>query len=135
MTLDQTKYDQMLQKISSKQAFDLTGKIALITGASRGIGMAVAHLFAEFGAEVIVSSRKQESIQSVADEIIARGGKARAIACHIGDTEAVKQLMANIREQYGVLDILVNNAAANPYFGHILDTDEGALRKTIEVNL
>ena len=135
MTLDQTKYDQMLQKISSKQAFDLTGKIALITGASRGIGMAVAHLFAEFGAEVIVSSRKQESVQSVADEIIARGGKARAIACHIGDTEAVKQLMANIREQYGVLDILVNNAAANPYFGHILDTDEGALRKTIEVNI
>ena len=135
MTLDPIKYNQMLKKITSKQAFDLTGKVALITGASRGIGMAVAHLFAEFGAEVIVSSRKQESVQTVADSIIEKGGKAHAIACHIGNAEAVSQLMLTIKQQFGALDILVNNAAANPYFGHILDTDEGALRKTIEVNI
>jgi NAD(P)-dependent dehydrogenase (short-subunit alcohol dehydrogenase family) len=135
MSLDPVEYKQLLGKISSRQAFDLTGKTALITGASRGIGMAVANLFAEFGAKVIVSSRKQDSVQAVADSIVEKGGKAEAIACHIGDAQAVSSLMNQIREQYGALDILVNNAAANPYFGHILDTDEGALKKTIEVNI
>jgi len=130
-----TQNEQMLNKISSAKVFDLTGKVALITGASRGIGEAVAHLFAVFGAEVIVSSRRQESVQAVADAINDKGGKAHAIACHIGDTEAVSQMMTSIKQQFGALDILVNNAAANPYFGHILDTDEGALRKTIEVNI
>ncbi|MFT5520609.1 MAG: NAD(P)-dependent dehydrogenase (short-subunit alcohol dehydrogenase family) [Enterobacterales bacterium] len=135
MTMDPVKYQQMLTKISSNQAFDLTGKVALITGASRGIGLAVANLFAEFGAEVIVSSRKQESLDEVAASINAKGGKAHAMACHIGDAEAVGELMSNIKKQFGRLDILVNNAATNPYFGHILDTNESAIRKTVEVNI
>jgi NAD(P)-dependent dehydrogenase (short-subunit alcohol dehydrogenase family) len=135
MTSDQDKYKQMLNKVASTQAFDLTGKVALITGASRGIGKAVAELFAAFGAEVIVSSRKQGSVEAVAESIIAKGGKAKAIACHIGDADAVRKLMAEIKQQYGALDILVNNAATNPYFGHILDTEESAIRKTVEVNI
>jgi len=135
MTIDATQYEQLLTKITSTKVFDLSGKVALITGASRGIGKAVAELFAEFGAEVIVSSRKQDALQLVADSINANGGKAHAMACHIGDSAAVSKLMGQIKQDFGRLDILVNNAAANPYFGHILDTDEGAIAKTVEVNI
>jgi len=127
--------DEMIEKISGANAFDLTGKTALITGASRGIGEAVARLFAKFGAEVIVSSRRQEGVQAVADSINADGGKAHAMACHIGEAEAVKKVMSDIKEKFGKLDILVNNAAANPYFGHVMDTDESAIRKTVDVNI
>ncbi len=126
---------ETITKISSKNAFDLSGKTALITGASRGIGEAVARLFAINGAEVIVSSRKAESVQAIADSINDDGGKAHAIACHIGDEEAVQTLMKDIQSRFGQLDILVNNAAANPYFGHILDTPMSAVKKTVEVNI
>lgn len=115
--------------------FDLTSKIALVTGASRGIGEAIARLLASQGAEVIISSRKQEDCQAVADSINAEGGKASAHACHIGDMDSIASLFAMIRERFGRLDILINNAATNPYFGHILDTDPVAFEKTYEVNL
>jgi NAD(P)-dependent dehydrogenase (short-subunit alcohol dehydrogenase family) len=95
-------------------SFDLTGRIALVTGASRGIGEAIARAFAQYGAQVIVSSRKQEACEAVAAEINASGGKARAIACHIGDMDALQLLFARVREDYGRLDVLVNNAATNP---------------------
>ncbi|WP_346839412.1 SDR family oxidoreductase [Microbulbifer sp. SAOS-129_SWC] len=115
--------------------FDLTGKIALVTGASRGIGEAIARLLAEQGAHVLVSSRKIEGCQGVADAIVAAGGKAEALPCHIGDMQEIERAFADIRERYGRLDILVNNAATNPYFGHILDTDLGAFQKTVDVNI
>ncbi|WP_026374839.1 SDR family oxidoreductase [Aestuariibacter salexigens] len=115
--------------------FDLTGKVALITGASRGIGEAIAHLLAAYGAEVIVSSRKIDGCEAVAQAIRDKGGKARALACHVGDMQQIEDTFKNIRANEGKLDILVNNAAANPYFGHILDTDLGAYNKTVEVNL
>ncbi len=134
MTTD-GNYKQMIEKISGTSAFDLTGRVALITGASRGIGLAVAKLFAEYGAEVIVSSRKIEALEAVVEDIRSNGGKAHAMVCHIGNAEAVSQLMSQIKEKFGKLDILVNNAAANPYFGHILDTGESAVRKTVEVNI
>ena len=127
--------DAQLNKISSTNCFDLTGKTALITGASRGIGAAVARLYAQFGAHVIVSSRKIVNIQPVVDDIIAAGGQATGIACHIGDPDAIASLMAQIKEQFGRLDILVNNAATNPYFGHVLNTDVSAMEKTIDVNI
>lgn len=117
------------------QLFDLTGKVALVTGASRGIGEHIAKLLASSGAHVIVSSRKIDGCQSVVDEIISAGGSAQAIACHIGEMEQIESLFASITEQHGKLDILVNNAAANPYFGHILDTDLGAYQKTVDVNI
>jgi len=115
--------------------FDLTGRIALVTGASRGIGAAIARLLAEQGAHVIVSSRKLDGCQAVVDEIVAADGSAEALACHIGDMEAIEKIFATIRERHGRLDILVNNGATNPYFGPILDTDLGAFTKTVEVNL
>ena len=115
--------------------FDLSGKTALITGASRGIGKAIAELLAEQGAHVIISSRKVEGCAAVAGEIEARGGSAEAMACHIGDLQQIQDAIAQIREKHGKLDILVNNAAINPYFGHILDTPPDAFQKTIDVNM
>jgi NAD(P)-dependent dehydrogenase (short-subunit alcohol dehydrogenase family) len=115
--------------------FDLSGKIALVTGASRGIGQAIAELLAEQGAHVIISSRRQEDCEKVAQSIIDSGGSAEAIACHIGELQEIENIFATIRERHGKLDILINNAATNPYFGHILDTDIGAFQKTIDVNI
>jgi NAD(P)-dependent dehydrogenase (short-subunit alcohol dehydrogenase family) len=119
----------------STNLFDLTGRIALVTGASRGIGEAIAKLLAEQGAHVIVSSRKLEDCESVAAGIRASGGSAEAFACHVGRMEDIAATFSHIREKHGRLDILVNNAAANPYFGHILDTDLAAYNKTVEVNI
>jgi NAD(P)-dependent dehydrogenase (short-subunit alcohol dehydrogenase family) len=116
-------------------SFDLTGRVALVSGASRGIGQAIAEGLAQFGAEVIVSSRKQEACEEVAEGIRTAGGKARALACHLGDMAALDALFTKVKQEYGRLDVLVNNAATNPYYGHILDTDPGAFQKTIDVNI
>jgi len=115
--------------------FDLKGRVALVTGASRGIGEAIAKAYAERGARVIVSSRKQDGCEAVAGAIVAAGGDAVAMACHIGDMEALARLFAAVQERYGRLDVLVNNAATNPYYGHVLDTDLGAFQKTVDVNI
>ncbi|MBF0352871.1 MAG: SDR family oxidoreductase [SAR324 cluster bacterium] len=118
-----------------KNPFDLTGKIALVTGGSRGIGEAIVHLLASQGAHVIVSSRKLDGCQKVVDDIIKDGGTAEALPCHIGEMEQIQQVFQTISAKHGKLDILVNNAAANPYFGHILDTPIDAFQKTLEVNI
>ncbi len=118
-----------------RHPFDLSGKIALVTGASRGIGESIARMLAAHGAFVLVSSRKLEACEAVVRKIEAAGGKAQAIACHIGEMDQIQTLFQTIRETYGRLDILVNNAAANPYFGSILDTDLGAFQKTVDVNI
>ena len=115
--------------------FDLTGKITLVSGASRGIGAAIAKLLARYGAHVIVSSRKQDECAAVAAAIVAAGDKAEAFACHIGRMEDIGALFAHIRATHARLDICVNNAATNPYFGHVLNTDLGAFNKTVEVNV
>lgn len=115
--------------------FDLSDKVALVTGASRGIGENIARLLAKQNARVIISSRKQEDCEKVAASIRDDGGDATALACHIGDLEQISQLFAKIEESFGKLDILVNNAATNPYFGHILDTDLTAYQKTVDVNI
>jgi NAD(P)-dependent dehydrogenase (short-subunit alcohol dehydrogenase family) len=115
--------------------FDLGGKIALVTGASRGIGEAIAKLLAEQGAHVIVSSRRAESCDQVVADIVAAGGSAETMACHIGEMDNIIETFQTIKTKHGKLDILVNNAATNPYFGHILDTDLGAFNKTVDVNI
>lgn len=115
--------------------FDLSGQVALVTGSSRGIGEATAQLLAEHGATVIVSSRKQEACDAVVSAIRQAGGQAHALACHAGDIEAMETLVETIIEQHGRLDILVNNAAANPFFGNVLDTPLEAIDKTLQVNL
>ena len=115
--------------------FDLSGQVALVTGSSRGIGEATAHLLAQHGALVLVSSRKQEACESVAAAIVDAGGRAQAMACHAGDLEAMEKLVQTIVEEHGRLDVLVNNAAANPFFGNVLDTPLEAIDKTLQVNL
>ena len=115
--------------------FDLTGKIALVSGASRGIGAAIAKLLAGQGAHTIVSSRRQADCEAVVDDIVAAGGSAAALACHIGELDQIEALFANVRQKHGRLDVLVNNAAANPYFGSILKTDPTAFQKTVDVNI
>lgn len=115
--------------------FDLTGKIAFVTGASRGIGEAGARMLAAHGAHVIVSSRKAEACDAVTQSIIADGGSAETLVCHIGEVEQIDAAFRTISERHGRLDVLINNAAANPYFGPIVDTDLGAFQKTVDVNI
>jgi NAD(P)-dependent dehydrogenase (short-subunit alcohol dehydrogenase family) len=115
--------------------FNLTGKTALITGASRGIGEAIAHLLAHYGAHVICTSRKLEGCQSVSDAIRAKGLQAEAGAMHIGDTAAIDAVFDGLAAQSRKVDILVNNAAANPYYGPLLDMDLRSFEKILEVNL
>ncbi|WP_332670027.1 SDR family oxidoreductase [Aromatoleum sp.] len=115
--------------------FDLEGKIALVSGASRGIGEEIAKLLAEQGAHVIVSSRKAEDCQRVADAIREAGGRASVLACNVGRMEDIAAAFEQIEKLHGRLDILINNAAANPYYGHVLDTDLAAFTKTVEVNI
>jgi len=126
---------ESMKKIQSKDLFDLKGKIALITGASRGIGEAVARLLSVHGAQVIISSRNQDKLDELAASINADGGQVKAMACHIGDAQAVTGLLDSIKREFGRIDILINNAATNPFFGELLDTPEAAIEKTIEVNI
>ncbi|MDY6832139.1 MAG: SDR family oxidoreductase [Thermodesulfobacteriota bacterium] len=115
--------------------FSLEGKVALITGASRGIGEAIALAVAESGARCILVSRKIEPLQAVVEKIGQAGGKADAVACNVGEMDHLKALFAKIQADYGRLDILVNNAATNPYFGDLLGAEEWAWDKTNAVNL
>ena len=115
--------------------FDLTDKIALVSGASRGIGEEIAHSLARQGAHVIVSSRKIDDCTAVAESIREAGGSAEPFACNVGQLEEIAELFAHIHQAYGRLDISINNAATNPYFGHVLDTDLGAYSKTVDVNI
>jgi NAD(P)-dependent dehydrogenase (short-subunit alcohol dehydrogenase family) len=113
----------------------LQGKTAIVTGASRGIGEAIAVAFAEAGARVVLASRKQQDLDRVAARITAAGGQALALAAHTGKAHDVERLVAAAAERFGGVDVLVNNAATNPYFGPLLDTPEAAWDKTFEVNL
>lgn len=113
----------------------LDGKVAVVTGASQGIGAAIAAGLAAMGAAVVVSSRKQAAVDAVAAELTAAGHRAAACAAHMGDMAAVEALVAFTLETFGGIDIVVNNAAANPVFGPIDQTDAGAFAKIIDVNL
>jgi dehydrogenase/reductase SDR family member 4 len=115
--------------------FDLTGKVAVITGASKGIGEAIAQLYGSAGAQVVVSSRKQEAVDSVARSINDAGGKAKAIACNMGDMNDVQKLITETITAFGRIDILVNNAATNPTFGPVIETNEAAFDKIMNVNV
>jgi NAD(P)-dependent dehydrogenase (short-subunit alcohol dehydrogenase family) len=114
----------------------LEGKLAIVTGASRGIGAAVATAFAREGARVVLTARKAEGVGKVADAINAeRPGAAFPRASHAGNLADVRALVASVVDELGVPDILVNNAATNPHFGPMLTIDDGAWAKTFEVNL
>ncbi len=115
--------------------FDLTGKVALITGASRGIGQAIAEAYAAAGAQVVLAGRKQPGLDAVAEIIREAGGEALPIAAHTGSLEAVEALVAKATEAYGGVDIVVNNAATNPHFGPILTAEESHWDKTLDVKV
>ena len=115
--------------------FQLDGKVALFTGASKGIGEAMARGLAEFGAKVVVSSRKQEAVDAVANSFKADGLDAVGVAANMGNTQDIHALVDKTIETYGGIDIVINNAAANPVFGPIQHTDERAFDKIIDVNL
>ncbi len=115
--------------------FSLKDRIALISGASRGIGESIAKTLAENGAHCILVSRKIEGLQAVADAIRSKGGKADPIACHMGELDQIEKLFIDVEEKYGKLDILVNNAATNPFFGEMLQVTDSVWDKTLDVNL
>lgn len=117
------------------QMFDISGKVAIVTGASRGIGQAIAEAFAEAGAKVVLASRKQDALNAVMGNIKAKGGEALAVAAHNGDKPQLQALVRQTVEAFGRVDILVNNAATNPHFGTLLEAEDSMWQKTIEVNL
>lgn len=118
-----------------RDIFSLEGRVALVTGASRGIGEAIAKTLAENGAKIILTARRIEGLTRVTEEIVAGGGSATAIACHLGEMDQISRLFDQIRSEYGKLDILINNAGTNPFFGDVLSADEKAWDKTVDVNL
>lgn len=120
---------------SIKARFNLTGKVAIVTGASKGIGESIARGLAEFGAKVMVSSRKQDAVDAVAKTIQAAGGEADAFAAHAGSTADLHALVDKTVARFGGVDIIVNNAAANPVFGPIVMADEGVFDKIMAVNV
>lgn len=113
----------------------LQGRVALVNGASRGIGEAIARGLAAEGANVILTGRSLEGVEAVADSIRSDGGEASARSCHAGKMEQVDALFTHVRNQHGRLDILVNNAATNPYFGPAHGLQPEAFDKTVQVNL
>jgi NAD(P)-dependent dehydrogenase (short-subunit alcohol dehydrogenase family) len=116
--------------------FDLSGRVALVTGASRGIGSAIAEVLAEHGASVVLSSRKQADLDAEAERINAKyTEKATAIAAHSGRPDELEKLVQATIERFSRIDILVNNAATNPYMGPVISAELAAWDKTFEVNL
>ena len=116
-------------------SFAMAGKVALITGSSRGIGRAIAEAFAEAGASVVVSSRSQDACDRVARAIRARGAEAAAIACNVSDRDAIDALATETIERLGSIDVLVGNAAANPWFGPLLEIEDRAWDKVMGTNV
>jgi NAD(P)-dependent dehydrogenase (short-subunit alcohol dehydrogenase family) len=121
--------------MSDPLSFDLSGKVAIVTGASKGIGLSIARLMGRQGAKVVVCSRKADSVESTAESFRQEGIEAVGIAAHMGDMEQVRQLAEKTVERFGGIDIVVNNAAVNPVFGPMKDSDMKAFDKIMEVNV
>jgi NAD(P)-dependent dehydrogenase (short-subunit alcohol dehydrogenase family) len=115
--------------------FDLTGKVAVVTGSSRGIGRSIAETMAQMGAKVVISSRKGEVCEPVAESIREKGGEAVVIPCNISRRNEVEALIKGAEEKLGPIDILVCNAAVNPYYGPLGDIPDEALDKIMGANV
>lgn len=115
--------------------FDLTGKVAIVTGSSRGIGQSIAECMAALGAKVVVSSRKADACEDVAKGIRAKGGDAHVIACNISRRAEVEALVEGTAKHYGGIDILVCNAAVNPYYGPLANMPDDAFDKIMASNV
>ncbi|TAE72434.1 MAG: glucose 1-dehydrogenase [Bacteroidetes bacterium] len=121
--------------MNQSQRFDLTNKVAIITGASKGIGEAIAYSYGKAGAKVVISSRKLEAVEEVARKFRAEGIEVLALACHMGDMKQIETLIEKTVEIYGGVDIVVNNAVTNPIFGPVLQADLNAFDKMMAVNV
>ncbi|RIW14586.1 SDR family oxidoreductase [Algoriphagus lacus] len=115
--------------------FSLEGKVALVTGASKGIGFSIAEIFAAAGAKVVISSRKQDALDEMANKLIAKGYEVTGIACNVGNMAELPGLVEKTVAKYGTIDILVNNAASNPVFGPVHETSLEAFDKIMDVNV
>ena len=115
--------------------FSLDGKVALVTGGSRGIGRTIALTFADAGADVVISARKQPDLEEAAEEIKTKGGKVLAVASHIAKIEESQNLVEKVKTEFGRLDILVNNAGTNVYMGPLIDAEEWAWDVPMNVNV
>ncbi len=118
-----------------QQLFDLTGKVAIITGSTKGIGKAIAEAYARHGARVVVSSRKADACSRVAGAIVDQGGAAIAVPCNISQKAALQALVDQTRADWGRIDVLVCNAAVNPHFGSSLDISDAAFEKVMHANI
>lgn len=121
--------------MSIDASFNLDKKVAIVTGASKGIGRAIAHSLGRHGAKVVICSRKQDAVDATAAEFISEGIDATGIAAHMGDMSQVRSLVEKTAERYGGVDIVVNNAAINPVFGPILQTELSVFDKIMDVNV
>lgn len=115
--------------------FDLGGKVAIVTGSSRGIGLSIAQHLARAGAKVVISSRKADACEQVARSVRDAGGDAIAIPANIGDKAQLEKLVAETRRQCGKIDVLVCNAASNPYYGPMADMPDDAFNKILQNNI
>ena len=115
--------------------FRLDGRVAVIAGGSRGIGEQIARTFAKVGAKVVIASRYMKNLEPVAESVRAEGGEITPIVCHIGYLDQIRNLAAKTVEKYGTIDVLVNNAGTNPFFGPMVEAEEWAWDKTVSVNL
>jgi NAD(P)-dependent dehydrogenase (short-subunit alcohol dehydrogenase family) len=121
--------------MTQQQIFDLSGKVAVITGASKGIGEAMAWYLAQFGAKVVISSRRQADLDTLASEMQAKGLAVTPIEAHMGSEEQIKGLFEKTMATHGDIDILINNAATNPYYGPTVDCPDNAYDKIMDINV
>ncbi len=118
-----------------KSWINVEGKVAIVTGGSRGIGESIARALGQSGAKVAIASRKKEGLDAAVDRLRKEGVEVTAFVCHTGKAEDVRQLFEEVTSTFGKVDVLVNNAATNPHFGPLMTADDAAFDKTIEVNL
>ncbi len=118
-----------------QEKFQLNGKVAILTGASKGIGEAMALALGQAGAKIVVSSRKQDAVDTVAEMLKSKGIEAIAVAANAGEKADLENLVKETEKAFGGIDIIVNNAATNPFFGPVLQTEESAFDKIMQVNV